>query len=202
MGYSTSNNLLEAGSSNGSTYFQPTNIRHKYVCPCSSRYFCRRCQRVANNEKWEDGSAIVKVLLLQSKCSPLIVRRDISLFYLLFGLLIFLAILTAVGCIPSPSFVEPEVGWLAMVLSFMVAAVNSASIAGQPSVVELSTNVEPTNNSIPQSLADNSKNSSVNHPTPHKRKRRRQAIAIKRKKSTYDYTATKKALGLHPLCNS
>ena len=94
------------------------------------------------------------------------------------------------------------VGWLARTLSSVVAAVAGASIAGQPSAVEPSTFVETIDNSIPPSLADNSSNSSTNHPTPRKPKRRHRAIAIKRKKSTYDYTATKEALDLHSSCNS
>ena len=109
----------------------------------------------------------------QSKYPPLTVRRNISLFHLLFGLLIFLAILPAGVCMQSPSFVEPKVGWLARTLSSVVAVVAGASIAGQPSAVEPSTNVETTDNSIPPSLADNSSNSSTNHPTPRKLKRRR-----------------------------
>jgi len=34
--------------SNNSTYFEPTNIRHKYVCPGSSRYSRRRPHRVVD----------------------------------------------------------------------------------------------------------------------------------------------------------
>ena len=202
MGYSTLNKSLEAGTSTCSTYFQPTNIRHKYVCPGSSRYSRHRRRCLFNNNNEKDDSSIVKVLPSQSKCPPLSVRRNISLLHLLFCLLIFLVILPAVRCMESQSFVEPKIGWLARTLSSVVAAVTGASIAGQPSAVEPSTNVQSTDNSIPLSLDDNSNNSSTNHPTPRKPKRRRRAIARKRKKSTYDYTATKEALGLPPSCHS
>ena len=174
MGYSTLNNSLEAGTSTSTTYFQPTNIRHKYVCPGSSRYSRRRRQCLFSNKKKKDDSSIVKVLPSQSKYPPLTVRRNISLFHLLFGLLIFLAILPAVVCMQSPSVVAPKVGWLARTLSSVVAAVAGTSIAGQPLAVKPSTNVKTTDNSIPPSLADNSSNSSTNHPTPRKLKRRRQ----------------------------
>ena len=136
MGYSTSNNLLEAGSSNGSTYFQPTNIRPKYVCPGSRWYSRRRRHRVFADEKEKDGNAIANTLSPQRRCPPLKVKMSISLFHLLFGLLIFLSILPAVGCMPSPSFVEPEVGWFARALTSVVAAVFDASIAGEPSAPE------------------------------------------------------------------
>ena len=170
MGYSTWNNSLEAGTSTSTTYFQPTNIRHKYVCPGSSRYSRCCLQCLFNNKKEKEDSSIVKVLPSQSKCPPLTVQRNISLFHLLFGLLIFFAILPAVVCMQSPSFVEPKVGWLARTLSSVVAAVAGALIAGQPSAVEPFTNGETTDNSIPPSLADNSSNSSTNHPTPGKPK--------------------------------
>ena len=178
MGYSTSNKTLEAGTSTSSTYFQPTNIRHKYVCPGSSRYSRHRRRCLFNNNNEKDDSSIVKVLPSQSKCPPLSVRRNISLLHLLFCLLIFLVILPAVRCMESQSFVEPKIGWLARTLSSVVAAVTGASIAGQPSAVEPSSFVETIDNSIPPSLADNSSNSSMNHPTPRTPKRRRRAIAI------------------------
>jgi len=134
---------------------------------------------------------------------------SISLFHLLFGLLIFLSILPAVGCMPSPSFVEPEVGWFARALTSVVAAVVGASIAGEPSAAEPSINVAPTDNSIPPSPVDNLNDSSSTtndsttiHPNPPRKRRRRQkSIAINQKKSTYDYAGTKEALGLHPSCN-
>ena len=119
-----------------STYFQPTNIRHKYVCPGSSRYSRRRRHRVFADEKEKDGNAIANTLSPQRRCPPLKVKMSISLFHLLFGLLIFLSILPAVGCMPSPSFVEPEVGWFARALTSVVAAVVGASIAGEPSAAE------------------------------------------------------------------
>ena len=187
MCYSTFHNSLEAGPSKSSTYFQPTNIRHKYVCSDSSRYSRRRCHRVVDNENEKDGNIIANALTRQRECPPLKVRMSISLFNLLFGLVIFLAILPDVGCLSSPSFVEPKVCWFARAFTSVVAAVTGASIAGQPSAAEPSINVastgqpsaaEPsinvasTDNSIPPSPADNSSNNSSTNPNPpHKRKR-------------------------------
>ena len=132
-----------------STYFQPTNIRHKYVCPGSSRYSRRHRQRVIDKEKEKEGNVITKSNTRERKCPPLKARSNISLFHLLFGILIFLAIVPAVGCLPSPSFVEPELGWFATALTSVVAAVTGASIAMQPSAAEPSNNVASTDNSMP-----------------------------------------------------